>query len=479
MENNIIKILDLKDDDLIVTHVADRAGKRILSIERKLIPTFCPHCGARMHSKGIYIRHINHPILQNGMQLELLVRQRRWKCPNCGYTANEHFSFVEPNRRVTSTTDMMIVMAFKDPGLSAMQIAERFHVSDTYAITLFARYVEMPRRNFTEIISIDEVYTGFSATQKYAMVITDFITGEPIDLLISRRKDITEPYFASIPYAERATVKYLLTDMYKPYIAFIDRYFPNAKSVVDSFHVMQIINSKLLVYMQQIQRELRIRDLQRHAEQEQVLGHSFNVIWSKEYYLIKKYKWLILTNNRDLDYSAPPRYNRKFQRYMSIGDLERMLFEIDPSLSGLRDLKEMYVEFNQRNVDRPKNAAAELKVLIEIYRESDYSMFREIATTLSQYQESIVNSFILADRYCRSGKRRSRLSNGPIESLNRITKDLKRQGRGYGNFAHLRNRFLFATRENATVLGTPRSLEEVTPGGAPRGHYMKSSKSKK
>ena len=42
----------------------------------------------------------------------------------------------------------------------------------------------------------------------------------------------------------------------------------------------------------------------------------------------------------------------------------------------------------------------------------------------------------------------SQLSNSPIESLNRKEKDLKRLGRGFRNFEHMRNRFLFATRKN-------------------------------
>ena len=53
----------------------------------------------------------------------------------------------------------------------------------------------------------------------------------------------------------------------------------------------------------------------------------------------------------------------------------------------------------------------------------------------------------------------SRLSNGPIESLNRKIKDLKRLGRGFTNFEHLRNRFLFATRENPILDGQSNHLD--------------------
>ncbi len=45
----------------------------------------------------------------------------------------------------------------------------------------------------------------------------------------------------------------------------------------------------------------------------------------------------------------------------------------------------------------------------------------------------------------------SRLSNGPIESINRKVKDLKRLGRGFRNFEHFRNRFLYATRSSPVL----------------------------
>lgn len=47
----------------------------------------------------------------------------------------------------------------------------------------------------------------------------------------------------------------------------------------------------------------------------------------------------------------------------------------------------------------------------------------------------------------------SRLSNGPIESINRKVKDLKRLGLGFRNFEHFRNRFLYATRSAPVLNG--------------------------
>lgn len=95
---------------------------------------------------------------------------------------------------------------------------------------------------------------------KYALVIQDFHTGDPIDLLHSRRVSVTEPYFASIPPEERYGVKYLISDMYNQYISYVDKYFPNAVAVVDSFHVIQWIIRIIDNYIRQLLKKYRQRD---------------------------------------------------------------------------------------------------------------------------------------------------------------------------------------------------------------------------
>jgi len=92
---------------------------------------------------------------------------------------------------------------------------------------------------------------------KYALVIQDFYTGDPIDLLRNRKTNVTEPYFASIPIEERRNVKYLISDMYNPYISYVDKYFPNAVPVVDSFHVTQWIVHAIDMYIRQLEKKFR------------------------------------------------------------------------------------------------------------------------------------------------------------------------------------------------------------------------------
>ena len=77
------------------------------------------------------------------------------------------------------------------------------------------------------------------------------------------------------------------------------------------------------------------------------------------------------------------------------------------------------------------------------------------ARTLKRFRQPIINSFILIERLAVNGETSvSRLSNGPMESMNRQIKDLRRVAHGFRSFEHLRNRFLFAKRKDPVLNGT-------------------------
>lgn len=477
--DNIIKFLNFEDGDLEEVDQYVKDGRRYLTIQKKVVPHFCPVCSYRMHSKGITKRTVSHPVMQDGLQLILIVHQRRWQCTNpaCRNIVTDEFSFVERYKRNTKLSTILIVDAFRDPSLTAANIARRFNVSDTYALTTFSRYVDMHRRQLSEAICIDEVHVKISKVCNYALVIQDFITGEPIDMVVNRRQEITEPYFTSIPAAERNRVKYLISDMYRPYIGYVEKYFPNAVSAVDSFHVVKHINHQLRLYMSALARKIKSRDEERHREHELAAHRTLKFYPSREYFIVKNFQWIILKNQSELNYSKAPWYVPRLGYYVDVHKLEYMLFSIDPNLRDFRRLKEKYIRFNNEYGDNAKKARPALNNLIHEYRFSGYKLFRDIADTLDSNFESIINSFIVMERHCSDGTHISRLSNGPMESLNRITKDMKRNGRGFRNFEHLRNRFLFAERKNAQMLSTPLPPDRYqVKTGITRGPYKKKSK---
>ncbi len=454
--NSITDLFDLEDQDIVISDISIQGQTKYLTLETPPSVHYCPVCGFRMHSRGVKKRTINHPILQDNYQLVLILKQRRWRCTSedCRYDTRETFKFVGQNRRTTNATEMLIVMAYRDLLASTASIAKRFHVSDSYAHEVFDRYVKVDRLPLTDAISIDEVCLDMDANCRYAMVIQDFHTGEPIDLLPSRRSRDTESYFVAIPTDERNQVKYLISDMYAPYFSLVTKYFPNAVSVVDSFHVAQWINRMLENYIRQLIKRYKARD---RENQERLAAQSHQdvpLVVSREVYLLQKYRWLILANQSSIQYHNQPRMDSHFHVLMNTYDYEDALFRIDPNLKEYRDLKEKYIQFNSRNAGNPTAARTELLELIEVYRSSRHELFHTFAGLLDRYQDAIVNSFIMVEKMGNGGIYNSRLSNGPIESINRKVKDLKRLGRGFKNFDHFRNRFLYATRSKPVLNGS-------------------------
>ena len=453
--NSITDLLDLEDGEVSITDIQIQGRTKILTVETQPVAHYCPNCGYRMYSRGVKERKVNHPILQDNYSLIIILKQRRWRCtnPECNYNISENFKFVNKRRRTSNATDMLIVSAYRDLMETSVSISKRFHVSDTYAHEVFNRYVKLDRLPLTDAISIDEVCLDIDEHCRYALVIQDFHTGDPIDLLRSRRNNVTEPYFASIPMEERAAVKYLISDMYKPYIAYVAKYFPNAIPVVDSFHVIQWITRMIDNYIRQLIKKFRQRDKELQDKLSLERHEPVSLPISDEVYLLQKYRWLILSNQSNIRYHTDLRMDSHFHRMMNTFDYEDALFRIDSNLKEFRDLKEKYVVFNARNAGNPQAARRELPELAQEYQKSRHEIFRDFASLLEKFEDPIVNSFIMVEKIGNGQIYDSRLSNGPIESINRKAKDLKRLGRGFRNFEHFRNRFLYSTRSNPTLNG--------------------------
>lgn len=449
--------MDLEDPDIFISDVKIDGQTKIVTLETHPAQHFCPQCGFRMHSRGIKQRTINHPVMQDSYRLQLLLKQRRWRCtnPECLYEMNESFRFVNKYRRNTNATDLLIIEAFRDLNITAAAVARKFSLSDTQVLDVFDRYVKLDRLPLTDAISVDEVHVDMDRNCKYALIIQDFYTGEPIDMLRSRRSEITEPYFAAIPKEERLKVKYLISDMYNQYIQYVNRYFPNAVPVVDSFHVIQWLIRQLENFIRELLKRFKERDRVRQAQLSMDLHREVKLPLSDEVYLLQNYRWVLLKNQKSITYYQNPVFDHHFRYFMNTYDYERKFFDINPHLKEMREFKEMYINFNDRHAGDPEGASKQLDWLISFYLNCGNGIFAEFARLLQKYHDPIINSFVMVSKTGPGGLYDARLSNGPIESINRKVKDLKRMGRGFRNFEHMRNRFLFATRNNPVINGSP------------------------
>ena len=74
--NTITELLNLEDSDIYVSNIQIIDTKKIITVETHASIHFCPHCNFKMHSRGIRERTINHPVLQDGYECIIKLRQR-------------------------------------------------------------------------------------------------------------------------------------------------------------------------------------------------------------------------------------------------------------------------------------------------------------------------------------------------------------------------------------------------------------------
>ena len=159
MHNDIINLLNIEDKDIVITKILIHDRIKEIYLEKAIKPEFCPSCFAKMHSKGKYTRTVNHPVLQDGFQLKLIVSQRKWRCtnPQCNLYFNDQFNFVSKYKQSSNITPYMILNEMKNINITTRDIANKYHISDTSVHYIFLQYLDIKRLPLPEILSVDEV----------------------------------------------------------------------------------------------------------------------------------------------------------------------------------------------------------------------------------------------------------------------------------------------------------------------------------
>lgn len=479
LNKTIAQLLDIVDSDSSITDIQTVGNIKYITVTKNLNhDLICPLCGSKLNSKGRFIRHPKNQILKDGYSIVLSVVGRRWKCsnPSCSYISTDQFDFIGKRKRTTHIIVFQILMALKDINLSCVQVARMYNVSDTYVHQIFLRYVNPSRKKLTKHICINEVFLNISPSCKYALVIMDFLTGEILDIVESRRKQYTESYFLSIPLEERNKVEYMCCDMYDPYINYTFKYFHNASVITDSFHVLQWLLRLINDYINEVKKKYQDRDRKRLIEKNMTSNIDFKTIKeSKEVYILKNAKWVLLLSPEKWTYHERHMVYR-LDRYMDTYDWEKEFLDLDDNFRTIRDLKDLYEEFNKGFKNDLKGASKRLDELIQIYSNCSISLFRQFSSLLRKYHDSIVNSFIYVESMNGDESIMRRLSNGPLESFNNIPSALRTQSHGVDNFMFTRNRILWAVRDDTPILAAPRKDEEIHKNGKKRGNYIKNKK---
>ena len=235
-----------------------------------------------------------------GMKEALRIKRIRYKCPVCNKTHTFKLSGLARSKTISDFTKTAIQNEFFEIQ-SFTTIAKRYDVSLNQVINIFDEFTKtMPRRPLPECLCIDEKHFEGDSDGKYAVVISDFFTGDVIDVLENRQLPYLDEYFSNIPFKERSNVKVFISDMYDGYSIIKNRYFPRAMFVVDLFHVIKLLTTSI--------NKIRIRTYNQIAIDDTIERHFMKTNW--RFFLMDQRKI------RKNEY-----HSKKFDIYMNYGEI--------------------------------------------------------------------------------------------------------------------------------------------------------------
>lgn len=269
-------------------------------VEEAYKKSICPYCNHQyLYIHGYKWTEIKLNVSPNAKEI-LRIKRIRFKCPECGKTHTFKLQGIERNNSLSDYTITSIKKEFFEMQ-SFTTIAKRYDVSIQKVIDIFDEFTKnTPRRILPEYLCIDEKYFKGDSGGKYCVVLSNFFTGEIIDVIENRQMPYLVRYFNNIPLKERENVKVFISDMYDGYSAIKNKYFSKALFVADLFHVIKLLTNAL--------NKIRIRTYNQYAIEGTIEKHFLKSNW--RYFLKDQYKI------RNHDY-----YSRKFDLYMNYGEI--------------------------------------------------------------------------------------------------------------------------------------------------------------
>lgn len=448
MKDFNIKLLDLKEEDIEDIDSISHFNNADFIITLKIRPHVCPTCGCITSSvKDYKTRKIKHKILVN-YDTTIYYRQRRYKCNDCGRSFVESSPFTCSRHVMSPVTVINILKDLKPYNSTYSSVAKKYGVSVSTVIDIFDKHVQIPRKQLTRILCLDEFYFSRHAKKKYAFMIMDFEKKYIIDIVESRWSQDLTSYFFSIPKKEKDSVRYIIIDMYKTYKDLCETFFKYATICVDPFHATKRVNDSL--------NAVRKRIMRSYAEYKD----------SQEYKLLKSRYYYILKNRDDLDYEE---YELDPILNAHVTDLYICdeVLKIHPELKAAYNIKEEYIAFNDeepRTFPGRQEKEKQLESLIRKMMLSNIEEMKDCAKTLKNWKEEILNSFEWIDD--------RRLSNGPIEGKNNYIKKIISNANGLSNFQRARNKFMYSQNFYDSYKVSEFKIKVKRPGKS-RGKYNK------
>ncbi|WP_425086456.1 ISL3 family transposase [Streptococcus pseudopneumoniae] len=404
----ITKLLDIKDPNIQILDIINKDTHKEIIAKLDYDAPSCPECGSQM-KKYDFQKPSKIPYLETtGMPTRILLRKRRFKCYHCSKMMVAETSIVKKNDQIPRIINQKIAQKLIEK-TSMTDIAHQLAISTSTVIRkLNDFHFECNVRNLPEIMSWDvETVRGVTVSigrWKMSFIAQDFDKLNIITVLEGRTQAVIRDHFLKYDRVVRCRVKIITMDMFSPYYDLARRLFPNAKIVLDRFHIVQHLSRAMSRVRVQIMNQFERK--------------------SHEYKAIKRYWKLIQQDSRKL--SDKRFYRPTFRMHLTNKEILNKLLSYSEDLKHHYNLYQLLL-FHFQNKEPDK-----FFELIEDNLKQVHPLFQTVFKTFLKDKEKIVNALQL------------HYSNAKLEATNNLIKLIKRNAFGFRNFENFKKRIFIA-----------------------------------
>ncbi len=409
--NYIIEMLELKDNNIKFYENCYHKEK-IKGIFHKIFegtlsyqPICCEKCGVlfddNFEKHGFITSNIKIPDVVRFKTI-LRLKKQRYLCKHCGKAFTLRDNVTEYGCFISKNTKWKIANELRNK-ISEKDIAKNNNVSPNTVERIMDSYYDTQKlyKNYLpQVLSFDEFKSVKSTDGAMSFHMCNGETGQTIDIVEDRKLLSLLKYFGYYSFKARKSVKFIIIDMYSPYVSLIQKMFPNVQIIIDTFHLVQLISKSL--------NKTRIRAMKSNK-------NSYNKM--------KRYWKLILKDRNELDCS-------KWKRYTCFPNLMTEIDVVNYILDQSIELKTTYYKYQE---------------LLQSIREKNYDVFiyaiNNVNSLISDYMKISIKTLIeFKDKIYNTFN--NNYHNGFVEGNNNFIKVLKRIAFGFRSFRRFKARIM-------------------------------------
>lgn len=395
------QLIGIKDKNITLNKVLKHKTHIEMIATLDYAPGNCNHCQGKQ-IKYDFQKPSKIPFLEvAGFPSLIRLKKRRFQCKNCRKVTVSETSLIQKNCQISEPLRQKVAQALVNRQALT-------HIAQDLAISTYTVHRKLKEFTFKEdfsrlpeILSIDE----FSYQKgKLAFIAQDFETKKIITILENRTQTTIRNHFFRYSKEARNSVKVVTVDMSGSYIPMIPKLFPNAKIVIDRFHIVQ--------HMSRALNQTRIQLMKPFDKK------------SLEYRALKYYWKSVLKDSRKLSLNSFR--SRTFGETLTPKECLTEIFHLVPELKGYYDLYQFLLFHLQE-----KNADYFFDLIEEALPHLNQT-FKTALRTILHHKQHVINAIELP------------YSNAKLEATNKLIKDIKRNAFGFRNFDNFKKRIFIA-----------------------------------